>query len=212
MWSVVIHSTYGVFLTLCYSNDGVAVAYDPDGGSAGCGERCWGIRSLRWVYRVHQQTSQNLDSKSTDNFTSPRIMFQYTYWVLCKMAILPKILALNWQLYLFSQTINLLHTSYLISLLNWRWPAIQAGRNFDSSYSMDVIRGMMGVKDTKRRYYGSTERSDFDLTHSLPKFFDSRRAWPHCESLEAISDQGACGSCWVSRLTDYNNNRMIGNY
>ena len=31
----------------------------------------------------------------------------------------------------------------------------------------------------------------------LPKEFDAREEWPHCETISEIRDQGSCGSCWV---------------
>jgi len=36
-----------------------------------------------------------------------------------------------------------------------------------------------------------------DLTASLPDSFDSRKQWPHCETIRRIRDQSACGSCWA---------------
>mmetsp|Transcript_20585 Transcript_20585/g.2751 ORF Transcript_20585/g.2751 Transcript_20585/m.2751 type:complete len:129 (+) Transcript_20585:113-499(+) len=34
-------------------------------------------------------------------------------------------------------------------------------------------------------------------TEGLPDSFDSREAWPRCESIKEIRDQSHCGSCWA---------------
>lgn len=35
----------------------------------------------------------------------------------------------------------------------------------------------------------------------LPNNFDARKKWEECISLQHVSDQGPCGSCWVKQLS-----------
>lgn len=34
----------------------------------------------------------------------------------------------------------------------------------------------------------------------IPDSFDARKKWPFCKSLQNLTDQGNCGSCWVRRF------------
>jgi cathepsin B len=36
-----------------------------------------------------------------------------------------------------------------------------------------------------------------NIMSDLPTAFDSRTAWPNCESIKEIRDQSNCGSCWA---------------
>ena len=31
----------------------------------------------------------------------------------------------------------------------------------------------------------------------IPEFFDARKKWPNCKTIQQIRDQGSCGSCWA---------------
>jgi len=58
-----------------------------------------------------------------------------------------------------------------------------------------AIIGQMGVlKD-----FDTSIELDFvdDVAANIPDNFDSREAWPKCDSIKDIRDQANCGSCWA---------------
>jgi len=62
--------------------------------------------------------------------------------------------------------------------------------------SMDVIRGMMGVrKDSPVQLPVVT--NDHISAGDVPDEFDARKQWPNCPSIAEIRDQSNCGSCWA---------------
>ena len=69
-----------------------------------------------------------------------------------------------------------------------------AGKN-ERFYEQDqtYFKKYLGVLDTKSKL---VEKQDV-IDENLPSTFDSREAWPNCESIKEIRDQGDCGSCWA---------------
>lgn len=55
-------------------------------------------------------------------------------------------------------------------------------------------------------YFTPENDDSFIRTHprnlSLPTSFDAREAWPQCNSMQTILDQGHCGSCWAFGATE----------
>ncbi|CAG2107781.1 unnamed protein product [Medioppia subpectinata] len=71
----------------------------------------------------------------------------------------------------------------------------RAEKQFDDSYSLDYIKGLMGVPALTGRAFGSTPAYDPEL--EIPNTFDARTQWPTCASIKEVRDQGSCGSCWA---------------
>ncbi|CAG2110434.1 unnamed protein product [Medioppia subpectinata] len=71
----------------------------------------------------------------------------------------------------------------------------KAEKQFDDSYSLDYIKGLMGVPALTERAFGSTPAYDPEL--EIPETFDARTQWPTCASIKEVRDQGSCGSCWA---------------
>lgn len=75
---------------------------------------------------------------------------------------------------------------------NRGWRAKSAAENKFAKYSVEEIRGMMGLVKPP-------QQSDHVVAHlatgDLPDSFDMRTAFPDC--VYPIRDQGQCGSCWA---------------
>lgn len=58
---------------------------------------------------------------------------------------------------------------------------------------IEAIKAQMGVLE------GGEELDEVvdAVADDIPDNFDSREAWPKCESIKEIRDQANCGSCWA---------------
>jgi len=82
-----------------------------------------------------------------------------------------------------------------INSLGTTW---KAGHNVRfRGMSMDVIRGMMGVKPGPSPVQLPVVTNDHISADDLPDEFDARKQWPNCPSIGEIRDQSNCGSCWA---------------
>jgi cathepsin B len=49
---------------------------------------------------------------------------------------------------------------------------------------------------------------DIEPRGDIPESFDSRTAWPKCESIQEIRDQSTCGSCWAFGAAEAMSDRL----
>ncbi|VDM77462.1 unnamed protein product [Strongylus vulgaris] len=68
------------------------------------------------------------------------------------------------------------------------------------SYPDRTKWGLMGVNHVRlsveaKKHLSHTKDLDIDI----PESFDSREAWPQCQSIKAIRDQSSCGKCYGIR-------------
>lgn len=63
--------------------------------------------------------------------------------------------------------------------------------------TVEEIKKTMGVLSDTPDYARLEEREYLNDNVVIPDSFDSREAWPGCDSIKEIRDQSTCGSCWA---------------
>ncbi|KAF7285753.1 hypothetical protein GWI33_010121 [Rhynchophorus ferrugineus] len=83
-----------------------------------------------------------------------------------------------------------------ITLINQKAKTWKAGKNFEMKEWDRVKKMMSGVLTYpgERKIAKAQPHLEID---AIPESFDSREAWPQCESLQTVWDQSNCGSCWA---------------
>lgn len=75
-----------------------------------------------------------------------------------------------------------------------------------SNYTVEQFKYILGVKQLPQNALEDFPVKSFSKSLKLPEQFDARTAWPQCNTIGRILDQGHCGSCWafgaVESLTD----------
>ncbi|ONI14643.1 hypothetical protein PRUPE_3G000200 [Prunus persica] len=66
-----------------------------------------------------------------------------------------------------------------------------------SNYTVSQFMHLLGVKPTPRKDLQSFPILTHPKSLKLPTNFDARTAWPQCNTIGRILDQGHCGSCWA---------------
>lgn len=75
--------------------------------------------------------------------------------------------------------------------------------NFDPHTTKEhflKLLGSKGVQIPNKLNYGMYKTDDeaYDnLFGRIPRHFDARKKWRHCNTIGQVRDQGRCGSCWV---------------
>jgi cathepsin B len=66
-----------------------------------------------------------------------------------------------------------------------------------SNFTVAQFKRLLGVKKAPKHELSSTPVVTHPKSLKLPKSFDARTAWPQCNTIGRILDQGHCGSCWA---------------
>lgn len=88
-----------------------------------------------------------------------------------------------------------------IESINNQQSTWRAGRNFRKDLDMSYIRKLMGVLPNHKNYMPPLKEGKVETLY-IPQEFDARAEWPNCPTIKEIRDQGSCGSCWVSNVSD----------
>ena len=92
------------------------------------------------------------------------------------------------------------HKLYLENILNYLQATVDNFKNIPEDNKLEFLKRLGGVKSQPPGSSSQLRTEDFVLDN-LPDEFDSRTEWPECPSIGEVRDQGACGSCYVSRHT-----------
>jgi len=86
----------------------------------------------------------------------------------------------------------------LIDQVNASGAAWKAGKNTRFEHmTTEEIKKTMGVLGDVPEFARLETRENLLTATAIPDSFDSRDAWPGCDSIKEIRDQSTCGSCWA---------------
>lgn len=83
-----------------------------------------------------------------------------------------------------------------IAKVNQKAKTWRAGKNFEIEDWEAVKRIASGVLLPSSKH-GNFKSNPHNGDEDVPDSFDSREAWPKCDSIKQIRDQSLCGSCWA---------------
>ncbi|GAA0175291.1 cysteine protease [Lithospermum erythrorhizon] len=81
-----------------------------------------------------------------------------------------------------------------------------------SNYTVSEFKRILGVKQTPEGMLSFTPIVTHRGQLKLPNEFDARTAWPQCNTIGRILDQGHCGSCWAFAAVESLSDRFCINF
>ncbi|XP_068302874.1 cathepsin B-like protease 2 [Pyrus communis] len=81
-----------------------------------------------------------------------------------------------------------------------------------SNYTVSQFMHLLGVKPTPQKDLQSFPIKTYPKSLKLPNNFDARTAWPQCNTIGRILDQGHCGSCWAFAAVEALSDRFCVRY